>query len=110
MIQKIKDFILYRKNKKIAKRELAGIAATVLPCIRDFTGKKSELVQFIMRVADSSKDVDGKDLFAFIIREAADKLAADETRIMELLQYIVRLSPEDIDRLIIHSLSETIDR
>ena len=41
MFNKIKEYIAYRKNKKITKREFVKIAATTLPAIREFAEHKN---------------------------------------------------------------------
>lgn len=80
MLKRIKEYIQYKRNKKITKREFAKIGATVLPAIRVFSEKKSDLLQFIMQLASESRTMNGEDLFALIIREVTDKLAADQNR------------------------------
>lgn len=80
MIQKIKDYIQYRKNKTIVKRELAKTGAAVLPSIREFSEKKSDIIQFVIQLADSCKNLSEEELLSLIIEKATDKLAADRSR------------------------------
>ena len=39
MINRIKEYLEYRQNKKIVKRELAKMGATVLPVVREVSTK-----------------------------------------------------------------------
>lgn len=109
MIRKIKSYFEYRKNKRIAKRELAAIAATTLPLIRNFTTKSTDIFKFVVRLSEESKNVKGEELFQMILTELADVLNTNESRIVEIASYIATLSASDIQKIITHSVVETID-
>lgn len=108
MITKIKSYLEYRKNKKIAKRELATIAATTIPLIRNFTTKSSDIYKFVVKLSEESKNVKGEELFQMILTELADLLNTNESRIVEIASYITTLSPQEIQNIITHSVVETI--
>ena len=80
MLKRIKEYIQYKRNKRITKKEFVKIGAVVLPAIRVFSEKKSDLLHFVMQLAEESRTMNGEDLFALIIKEVTDKLAADQTR------------------------------
>lgn len=48
MINRIKEHLEYRKNKRIAKKELAKMAATTLPVIREISDKGTDIAKFIV--------------------------------------------------------------
>lgn len=70
MIKTIKEYLEYRKNMRIIKRELIKITAAALP----------------------------------LVREIADK----NSRIIKIFTYIADLSPEDIQKILVHSMVETM--
>ena len=108
MFTKIKSYFEYRKNKKIAKREITAIAATTIPLIRNFTTKSSDIYKFIVKLSEESKNVKGEELFQMILTELADLLNTNESRIVEIASYITTLSPQEIQNIITHSVVETI--
>lgn len=109
MFKKVKEYLEYRKNKKIAKKELTKIAATVLPAARMFSEKKVDTLKFIYRLADSTKKIGSDELVTVVIKELADKLATDQTRLVEIFQYMASLSPDDMRKILIHSAAKTIE-
>lgn len=78
MFKKLKNYREYKRNQKIMKRELAGICAVIFPAIRTFSEKKAELLQFVIHLADSTKNASDNDLFDRIISEITDKLTTEE--------------------------------
>ena len=56
MIKRIKEYLEYRKNKKIAKREFAKMAATTLPVIRKVSDKGADIVKFIVKYVYKKSD------------------------------------------------------
>lgn len=107
MIERIKNYLEYRRNKKIAKRELAKMAAAVLPAVRAVSDKGSEIVQFIVKLTDETKNVNGERLIEMVLGEATGALQVDGSRIAEVLTYMASLKPEDIQRILVHSAGET---
>ena len=63
---KIKEWLEYRKNKRMVKREMAAIIATALPFV--------------------------------------NKIMNENERVMEILTYIINMSPEDIQRVLVHAV------
>jgi len=58
MIKKFKEYLEYRHNKKIAKRELAKMAAAILPVIRDTAEKSADIARLIVKLAKDAKNGD----------------------------------------------------
>lgn len=108
MINKIKEYLEYRRNKKIAKKELARMAATILPTVKTVSDKGSDIVDFIVRLTNETKNVSGEKLIEMILSEVSTTLKADNNRIIEILTYMANLQPEDIQRILIHSVVETM--
>ena len=108
MIEKIKEYLEYRKNKKTAKRALVRIAAALLPAVQDTTEKGSEIINFIIRLAGASKDLNGERLVEMVLSEVSDALQSDNEHLIEILSYMATLNPEDIRKVLIHSAVETI--
>ena len=108
MIKRIKEYLEYRKNKKIAKIELAKMAATTLPVIRKVSDKGADIVKFIVKLTNESKNVEGERLVGMVLNEVSDALKTDNNRIIEILTYMASLSPEDIKKILVHSIAETL--
>jgi len=108
MLKKMKEYLEYRKNKRIAKRELVKAAATVLPVVRTFSEKKAESLRFFFRLLDSTKQIGSDTLMIEVLNILADKLATDESRLLEILQYMASLSSEDIQKILGHSIIKTM--
>lgn len=109
MIKRLKKYIEYKRNRKKAKQELAKFCATIFPTIRIFSENRVNLLHFIIKLVNSVENVNDEEFLGLIIKEIADKLATDEIRLIEILHYIINLSPEDINKLIVHSISETME-
>ena len=109
MFTKIKSYFEYRKNKRIAKRELAAIAATTLPLIRNFTTKSADIFKFVVRLSEEAKTTESGQLFQMVLSELASVLNTNESRIIEIASYIATLSAGDIQKIIAHSIVETMD-
>lgn len=80
MLNKIKEYLEYRRNTKIVKRELTKIAAATLPAVRS------------------------------ALNEVSAALHTDNNRIMKILTYMSELSPEDIQKILVHSVVETLPK
>ncbi len=74
MINKIKEYFTYKRNKKLAEKELAKIAALILPTVR----------------------------------EISDALQSEHSRMIEMLTYIAELSPDEIQKILVHAMVETM--
>lgn len=108
MFRKFKEYFEYKKNKKIVKKELATMAATALPTIRKFTEKRADTLKFIQNLVSSTKNMKNEELVSMVLDEMADKLATDQKRIIEILTYMASLSPQDIQKVLVHSMVETM--
>ena len=108
MIKRIKEYLEYRKNKKIAKRELVKIAATTLPVIRKVSDKGADIVKFIVKFTNETKNVEGERLVEMVLNEVSNALQTDNNRIIEILSYMANLSPQDIQKVLVHSAVETM--
>lgn len=108
MLNKIKEYLEYRKNKKIAKRELSKMAAIVLPTVREVSDKGSDIIKFIVRLTNETKNVKGEKLVEMVLNEVSTALQTDNNRIIEILTYMANLQPEDIQKILVHSVVETI--
>ena len=108
MINRIKEYFEYKRNKKIAKREIAKMAATTLPVIREVSDKGTDIVKFIVKLTNETKNIKGERLIELVLNEVSTALQADNNRIIEIFTYMANLSPEDIQKILIHSVAETM--
>lgn len=108
MFENIKANKEYRRNKKIAKREIAKIAATTLPVVREVSGKSADIVKFVVRLVNETKDINGDELVKVVISNIADVLKTSDNRLIEIITYIASLSPEDIQKVLVHSMVQTM--
>ena len=108
MINRIKEYLEYRKNKKIAKREFAKMAATTLPVIREVSDKGTDIAKFIVKLTNETKNIKGERLVELVLNEVSTVLQTDNNRIIEILTYMASLSPQDIQKVLVHSAVETM--
>ena len=108
MINKIKEYFEYRRNKRIAKRELAKMAATTLPVIREVSDKGTDIAKFIIKLTNETKNIKGERLVELVLNEVSTALQTDNNRIIEILTYMASLSPQDIQKVLVHSAVETM--
>lgn len=108
MIERIKKYLEYKKNIKLAKKELAEIAAVMLPVVSEISSKGSDIVQFIVKLTNATSDINGEKLIEMVLSEVSSALQVGNDRIIEVLTYMAKLQPEDIQRILIHSVGETI--
>ena len=108
MINRIKECLEYRKNKKIAKKEIAKIAATTLPIVREVSDKGTYIAKFAVKLTNETKNVKGERLVEMVLNEVSTALKTDNNRIIEILTYMASLSPQDIQKVLVHSAVETM--
>ena len=108
MINRIKEYFEYRKNKRIAKYELAEMAATTLPVIREVSDKGTDIAKFVVKLTNDTKNVEGERLVEMVLNEVSVALKTDNNRIIEILTYMASLSPQDIQKVLVHSAVETM--
>ncbi len=88
MKNRIKEYLAYRKNRKIVRREWMQMAAAALPIMKATAGCGMDLANSFMKLADEAK-------------------AANGEKLSRLLAYMADLTPEEIQRILVHSLVET---
>lgn len=108
MINRIKEYLEYRRNKRIAKRELAKMAATTLPIIREVSNKGTDIAKSIVKLTNETKNIKGERLIEMVLNEVSATLQTDNSRIIEILSYMSSLSPEEIQKVLVHSMVETM--
>lgn len=108
MIKRIKEYFEYRRNKKIAKREFAKMAATTLPVIREVSDKGADITKFVVKLTNETKNIKGERLVELVLNEVSTALQTDNNRIIEILTYMASLSPQDIQKVLVHSAVETM--
>ena len=108
MIDRIKEYFEYRKNKKITKREFAKMAATTLPVIREVSDKGTDIAKFVVKLTNETKNIKGERLVELVLNEVSTALQTDNNKIIEILTYMSNLSPEDIQKILVHSMVETM--
>ena len=108
MINRIKEYFEYRRNKKIAKREFAKMAATTLPVIREVSDKGTDIAKFVVKLTNETKNIKGERLIEMVLNEVSTALQTDNNRIIEILTYMASLSPQDIQKILVHSIVETM--
>ena len=109
MINRIKEYFEYRRNKRIAKRELAKMASTTLPVIREVSDKGTDIAKFIVKLTNETENIKGERLVEMVLNEVSTALQTDKNRIIEILTYMASLSPEDIQKILVHSVVETME-
>lgn len=108
MGNKIKNYLEYKKNIKIVKTEFAQIAATALPALRKSAENKTGILKFIQKLTDSTRNMDGKELTSMVLKETAGLLSTSQERLVEILTYIAGLEPDEIQKILVHSIIETL--
>lgn len=110
MIQKIIEYLTDRKNKKKAKRENEQIMSNILHIISMLSGNMDSIVEFLTRLSTEATDRDGDELIQMVIQEIASLLNTEENRIVEILTYLCNMSKEDIQKILTHSIVETMKK
>ena len=108
MIKRIKEYLEYRRNRKIAKRELIKMTATTLPAIREVSDKGTDIAKFVVKIINETNNIKGERLIELVLNEVSTALQTNNSRVIEILSYMASLSPEDIQKILVHSMVETI--
>ena len=108
MFENIKANKEYRRNKKIAKRELVKIMTNTLPTVNKITVKGVDVLNFVNKTIEASKNVSGEEVIKIILSNLAEVLKTNESRIVEIFTYMASLSPEDREKIISHSVINTM--
>lgn len=110
MMNNFKEYMEYRRNKRIAKRELARIAAVTLPVARETAESKADFVKFVLALSKSTKGMDGKELFETVLSKTAEALKTSDNRLLEITSCIANLTPQDVQKILVHSIVETMPK
>ena len=108
MIKLINEYLEYRRNKKNIKRELVKMAATALPVIRKVSDRGVDIAKFAVKLTNETKNIKGERLIELMLNELSNALQTNNSRIIEILTYMANLEPEDIQKILVHSMVETI--
>ena len=109
MIRKIREYLEYRKNRKIIKKEITKIGVTILPVVSNASTVVKDIITFVNKLADASNAVEGKQLIEMVLGELSQLLQTDNGRILEILTYIAQLSPREIHTIITDAAVNTMD-
>ena len=74
MMNKIKTYLEYTRNKRIAKRELAKITAAALPVIREVSDQTVDIANFIMKLAKETKNISDEKFVEMVLSEVSAAL------------------------------------
>lgn len=109
MLNKLKKYLEYRRNKKIVKREIATIGATFLPIVSNASSISKDIILFISKLSKELNTVDNEKFLNMLLNELSNVLQTDNERIVEILRYIAQLSPKEINTIITDAMVNTMD-
>ncbi len=110
MIKKIGEYLEYRRNKKIAKKELARMVATTLPVVREVANNGTNIIRFLFKLTNETKNIKSEKLAEMVLSEVSSVLQTDNDRIIEILTYMAKLQPSEIQKILAHSMVETMPK
>ena len=84
------------------------MAAATLPVIREVSDKGTEIAKFVVKLTNETKNIKGERLVELVLNEVSTALQTDNNRIIEIFTYMANLSPEDIQKILVHSIVETM--
>lgn len=112
-----KAYKKYKKNMKKVKYELVDTMVNVFPIMNTISSDGLKMLNFFKYAMGELKSLEGAELAdrtqALItdsIKTFADKFETDESRLFEITNYIVNLSPKEIQGIISHAIVETMDK
>ncbi len=108
MIERIKKYLKYRSYMKHAKKELVKIAVITLPAVRKICNKSTDIINFIVKLTNETSKINSERLFEIILNEISNALQVNNCRIIDVLTYMAGLQPEDIQKILIHSIDKTM--
>lgn len=110
-MSRIREYLEYRKNKKIAKREMAKLAATTLPLANQASEKGVDITKFVLHLVDAAKDAKDEKLLEIVVHEIAILIDKNEKQIINVLSYMAGLSRDDIMKIVSYSSGKvTLDK
>lgn len=112
-----REYFEYRRNKKMAKRALVKTINEGLPTINallnttnsvvttvnEINGKANDIKDFVIKLVTATKNATPEDIIPVALTSVADALKTSKTRLVEIGTYLATLSPEDIQKVIIHA-------
>ena len=107
-MNRIKEYLEYKKNKRIVKRELTKLAITSISTIKSVSEKSSEILNFINKIVTETKNIQGEKLIEIDLSEVSNILQTDNNRLIQVFTYIAGLQPEDIQKILVHSVVATM--
>lgn len=108
---RIREYLEYKKNKKIAKREMAKLAATTLPLVNQASEKSADIIKFVLHLVDAAKDAKDEKLLEIVVHEIAILIDKNEKQIINVLSYMAGLSRDDIMKIVFYSSGKvTLDK
>lgn len=108
---RIREYLEYKKNKKIAKREMAKLAATTLPLVNQASEKSADIIKFVLHLVDAAKDAKDEKLLETVVHEIAILIDKNEKQIINVLSYMAGLSRDDIMKIVSYSSGKvTLDK
>ncbi len=107
MFNKIRKYLEYRKNKNVVKKELSTIGATLLPIVANASNVTNNIILFITKLSNELNSVGGEKFFELLLNELSNTLKTDNERLLEVLSYISKLSPREIQAVITDAIVNT---
>lgn len=104
MIKMMKEYFQYRKSRKFVKRKLMEVAAKELPVIEETTKKGNDIINFITRLVNATKNVENEKLIALVLNEVSSLLQTNSNRFIETLTYMANLQPQEIQKILAYSV------
>ena len=115
MLKKIKEYIQYKREIRKVKKEALAILNNVLPLVTTTSSNALKIIGFLINVAKVCNNLGENELmdrlqsiFMETIKTFADKFETDETRIYEIIEYMAKLSPADIQKVISYAQVKTL--
>lgn len=110
MVKKIKEYFEYRKSVRNAKRELIKLMNTTLPLVNSVSERSGDIFNFVVKLTETMRNIDNDKLVEMVLSEVSHALQTDNTRIIEILTYMANLSQQDIQKILVHSVVETMPK
>lgn len=109
MISKIRNYLEYRRNKKIVKKGIIKIGANIVPLIGNASSISKDIIMFITKLSQELGNVEGEEFIEMVLNKVSEVLQSDNARIVEILTYITQLSPRELQSIVTDAMVNTID-
>ena len=83
------------------------IASYTLPVANTVLKRKADIGDFIVKLTDEAKGIEGEELIKMVLSEISFMLETNNERLVEIIKYIVTLSPNDMHKLLVHGIVES---